>query len=758
MTTIGRRTLLAGAGTLIVAGRPAFGFALGPSKQPTLPFIDALIDKMTIEEKAGQLSIMASAIGGSAATALNPPANKANVSTQLADARGGRLSAIFNGQGADWHRRLQQEAVKSRLGIPMFFAGDVIHGARTVFPVPLGEAASFDPELARRTARVAATEAAAMGIDLTFAPMVDIARDQRWGRGVEAAGEDTLVGERFAAARVKGFQGDLLTADDAVSACAKHFAAYGAGEAGLDYNSVDISEHTLRETYFPPFQSAIAAGAASVMAAFNEINGVPATANHWLLSDVLRGDWDFRGLVISDYTADEELIAAGYANDGRDAAKKAILAGVDMSMESGLYLKHLPDLVKVGKVPMACVDEAVRRVLALKAKLGLFDDPFRRLTPGREQARILTPVSRDLAREAGQRSVVLLKNEGGLLPLKADGVESIALIGPFAAGPHDLIGPWNVYGDDAQATDFATGVRAAMRDPTRLSVTKGSDVEKPIAGGIAAAIAAARAADIVILAIGESQQMSGEAQSRTEIVLPEPQQRLAEAVAAVGKPVVVVLKNGRALALEGAVLKAPAILVGWFLGTETGHALADILFGKVCPSGRLPISFPYESGQEPYHYDHKPTGRPAPAGPRQPFKAQYRTARDAARFPFGHGLTYGKLLYSQLDLGGGKLFATGNFTVSARIRNQGDRAAEEVVQLYIRDRTAAITQPVRRLVDWQRIALAPGESRAVRFTIHRDDLLYLGPDLKMQVEPGLFDVWIAPSAESGLRGSFELLS
>jgi beta-glucosidase len=758
MTTIGRRTLLAGAGTLAMAGRPAFSFALGSFTQATAAFIEALIGKMTIEEKAGQLSIMASAIGGSGATALNPPADKAGVAAQLADARAGRVSAIFNGQGADWHRRLQQEAVKSRLGIPMFFAGDVIHGARTVFPVPLGEAASFDPELARRTARVAATEAAAMGIDLTFAPMVDIARDQRWGRGVEAAGEDVLVGRRFAAARVRGFQGDSLTADDAVSACAKHFAAYGAGEAGLDYNSVDISEHTLRETYFPPFRAAMGAGVASVMAAFNEINGVPATANHWLLSDVLRGEWDFRGLVISDYTGDEELIAAGYARDGRDAARKAIIAGVDMSMQSGLYRKHLPDLVKAGEVSMARVDEAVRRVLALKVKLGLFDDPFRRLVPGREQARILTPVSRDLAREAGQRSIVLLKNEGGLLPLKVDGTQKIALIGPFAAGPHDLIGPWNVYGDDAQAIDLATGLRAAMRDPTRLSVTMGSDVEKPIAGGVAAARAAAEAADIVILAVGESQQMSGEAQSRTEIVLPEPQQRLAEAVAVVGKPVVVVLKNGRGLALDGAALEAPAILVSWFLGSETGHALADILFGKVCPSGRLPISFPYESGQEPYHYDHKPTGRPAPRGPRQPFKAQYRTASDAARFPFGHGLTYGRVGYSELDIGGGNLAVSGSLTVSARIHNDGDRAAEEVVQLYIRDRTAAITQPVRRLIDWQRVALAPGGSSVVRFTIRRDDLLYLGPDLKKQIEPGLFDIWIAPSAETGLKGSFELLA
>ena len=756
MSVIGRRAFVAGAGAAGLAGR-AFGLAIGPSPSSAPGFVDALLAKMTIEEKAGQLSIMASAIGGQAATRLNPPGNGATVSRQLADARAGRLTGIFNGQGADWHRKLQTEAVKSRLGIPMLFAADVIHGFRTVFPVPLGEAASFDPDLARRTARAAAAEASSAGIALTFAPMVDIARDQRWGRGVEAAGEDVLVGRRFAEARVKGFQGDrALAADDALASCIKHFAAYGAGEAGLDYNSVDISEHTLRETYFPPFQAGIAAGAASLMPSFNEINGVPSSGNHWLLSEVLRGEWDYRGLVISDYTADEEMIAAGYAADGRDAAKKAILAGVDVSMQSGLYQKHLPDLVKAGEVPMARVDEAVRRVLTLKARLGLFDDPFNRLGAGREETRVLTPVTRDLARQAAQKSVVLLRNEGGLLPLDPNGTQKIALIGPHAAGPHDLIGPWNVYGDDAQATDLATGLRAAMRDPARLTVVKGSDVERAIPGGVEAAVAAARAADIVLLAIGESEEMSGEAQSRTEIVVPWPQMQLAEALAATGKPIVVILKNGRALALEGAVLAAPAILVTWFLGTETGPALANILFGKVCPSGRLPISFPYQSGQEPLHYDHKPTGRPAPEGPRQPYKAQYRTAPDGARFPFGHGLTYGKIEYGGLDMGGGKLAADGSLTVSAHIRNSGARAADEVVQLYVRQRVAGVTQPVRRLIDWQRVALAPGGSGEARFTIRREMLLHLGADLKPVAQPGLFDLWIAPSAETGLKGSFEL--
>jgi beta-glucosidase len=751
---IARRTLLAGISAL-AATRQVLGAVVAQAGTRATPaFIDGLIAKMTIDEKAGQLSIMASAIGGTAATALNPPTQKPAVAEQLADARAGRVSAIFNGQGSDWHRRLQEEAVKSRLGIPMFFAADVIHGFRTIFPVPLGEAASFDPEWGRRTARAAATEAAAAGIDLTFAPMVDVARDQRWGRGVEAAGEDMLLGRRFAEARVRGFQGPDLTRDDAVGACAKHFAAYGAGEAGLDYNSVDISQRTLREIYFPPFQAAVDAGVAAVMPSFNEINGVPSTGNRWLLADVLRDEWHFRGPTISDYTADAELVPAGFAVDGRDAARKAILSGVDMSMQSGLYRKYLPALVKSGDVPMARDDEAVRRVLMLKAALGLFDDPFRRLAPGREKARVLTPVTRDLARDVAQAAVVMLKNDDKLLPLKSAGPEKLALIGPFASGHHDLVGPWNVYGDDAQAVDLATGMRAALRDPTRLSVTPGSGVEVALPGGIAAAVAAAKASDIVILALGESQDMSGEAQSRTSITLPPPQRALVAAVAATGKPMVVVLKNGRALALDAATLHAQSILVSWFLGTEGGHALADILFGVVCPSGRLPVSFPFESGQEPYHYDHKPTGRPAPAGKRQAYKAQYRNAPNRARFPFGHGLTYSDIGYAKLDLGGGRMTAGGTLTVSADIHNAGDRAADEVVQLYVHPRVATVTQPVRRLIDWKRIQLAPGQTTTARFTITREMLARLGPDLKPMDLRGTYDLWIAPSAETGLGGSF----
>jgi beta-glucosidase len=752
---LSRRRFLAASGSLALLARTPLGWALGPSNVATPAFVDELIGRMTVEEKAGQLTLLGTALfGDSAGAAINPQV-EASIDGQLAAARAGQLTGIFNGGQVEWHQRMQRAALESRLKIPMIFAADVIHGFRTVFPVPMAEASSFEPELAERTARAAAVEATAAGLDWTFAPMVDIARDARWGRGVEGAGEDVLVGKRFAAARVRGFQGKSLSDRDAMLACAKHFAAYGAGEAGLDYNTVDVSERTLREVYLPPFKAAFDAGGLSTMAAFNELSGIPATGNAWLMSDVLRGEWNFRGLVVSDYTGDMEMIAHGYAADEKEAVRLAFLAGVDMSMQSGLYMKHLPALVVEGAVPVAKLDESVRRVLTIKAALGLFDDPFRRIAPApkeRQARREMVPAFRELARESARKSIVLLKNEGDLLPLKKS--QKIALIGPFASGPHDLVGPWTIFGKEEQAVDFATGLRNAG---AQVTVVEGSDIEKPLAGGIDAAVAAAQAADVVVLAIGEPTRFSGEAQSRTDLVVPEPQQALAEAVAKTGKPLVVVLKNGRALDLEGAVLNAPAIVVSWFLGTETGNALADVLFGAYGPSGRLPVSFPQSSGQSPYYYNHKPTGRPNPPGKQEEYKARFREMYNVSRFPFGHGLTYGRIEYGDLDLGGGKLGASGELAVSARIRNSGARAAEEVVQLYIRDRAASITRPVRELKDFRKIALKPGESKTVRFALRREDLLFIGRDNKPTVEPGTFDVWIAPSAEAeGVSGTFEL--
>src|SRR5436190_1189467 len=499
-TRISRRAALLGGGAIAAwLSSPARALLQAVGKAPTPALVTDLIARMTLEEKAGQLQLMASAWGGGAALALNPPAGNADFPKQVEEARRGQLTGVFNGNGATMARILQTAAAReSRLKIPLIFAADIIHGHRTIFPVPLAEVASFEPELARRTAEAAAFEAAGSGIDWTFSPMVDVARDQRWGRGVEGGGEDVLLGRLFAGARVRGFQGADLKSNERMLACIKHFAAYGAAEGGLDYNVVDISEARLREVYLQPYKAGFDAGALSAMASFNEINGVPATGNHWLQTDLLRGEWGFQGFVVSDYTGDEEMIAAGYAKDGREAARIAFLAGVDMSMQSGLYRQHLPNLVRSGEVPEAQINQSVRRVLAMKAMLGLFEDPFRRIDVRRESARSMLPKTRALAREAGRKAIVMLKNEGNLLPLPRSG-KTIALIGPFGSGQHDLVGPWVVYGDDAKSVDLATGIRSAFKG--KLIVAQGSGVEEPLAGGIEQAVAAVRKADVVILAI-----------------------------------------------------------------------------------------------------------------------------------------------------------------------------------------------------------------------------------------------------------------
>ena len=753
---ISRRAALLGGGAILAWKASPVRAALESfAHAPATATIEALISQMTIAEKAGQLTMLAAAWGSSGAPSLNPASKGQSFEAQLENVRAMRLTGVFNGNGAEMARRMQSAAMESRLRIPLIFAADVIHGFRTIFPIPLGEAASFDPSLAQRCARMAAVEATASGIDWTFAPMVDIARDQRWGRTMEGAGEDVLLGELMAAARVRGFQGHSLSSPDAMLSCAKHFAAYGAAEAGLDYNSVEISERGLREIYLPPFKAAFDAGAHSAMASFNEIDGVPSTANAWLMNDLLRGEWGFDGFVVSDFAGDAELVEHGFAADEREATRLAFMAGVDMSLQSGFYAKYLPGLIERGEVPLARLDQSVRRVLTMKARLGLFDDPFGRIDRKRETANVLTKPALALAREAARDAIVMLRNEGDLLPLRKDGLR-IAIIGPFATGPHHIDGNWVVYGDQGRAVDLAEGIKAAVADPAMVTISHGSGIEEPLLGGIEEALAAARAADVVILAVGEGERMSGEAQSRTEIVVPPPQQELAEAVAATGKPIVVLLKNGRALALNGAIASAPAILVTWFLGTQSGHAIADILFGDQSPSGRLPCSFPRASGQQPYYYAHKPTGRPNPPGELQPYKAHFRKIPNLALYPFGHGLTYGSIVYSDLKVSP-EMAWEGELALVATILNQGRRGVREVVQLYIHDRVASVTRPVRELKAFQKIDLAPGQSKKVAFSLRREQLAFIGLDNRPTVEPGDFDVWIAPSAEAeGLHASFEL--
>lgn len=718
--------------------------------------VEDVIARMTVEEKAGQLTIMPDLSRAGEFANANPGQKKARTDT-LDEIRAGGLGGLFNGVGAEGARRLQKIAVEeSRLKIPLIFGADIIHGYKTVFPIPLGETASFEPDLAQRTARAAAIEGSSAGLHWTFAPMVDVARDQRWGRVAEGAGEDVHLGCVFAAARVRGFQGKSLRDHDSMLACPKHFAAYGAVAGGMDYASADIPEHTLREVHLPPFVAAFEAGALTTMSAFNDVAGVPASASRHLMTDILRTEWGFEGFVVSDYTADEELIAHGYAADAPDATQKALWAGVDMSMASRFYRLHVPRLVASGRLPIAVVDEAVRRVLRVKARIGLFDDPYRSLDPRREAKVTGTPAMRALAREAGRKSIVLLKNEGGLLPLSKD--KRFALIGPFGPDVDNVFGPWAWLGGNDRRISFEAGLRAALPDPSRLTVVEGSKVEEPIPGGIEAAVAAAREADVVLLAIGEAQNMSGEAQSRTQIVVPAPQQALAEAVAEIGKPVVVLLRHGRALALHGAVENASAILATWFLGSEAGNALADVLFGDHAPSARLPVSFPHDSGQQPYFYNHRPGGRPQLTPDPVEYKSRYREVRHEAAYPFGFGLTYTRFEYGPVELSGDRLPWTGALTARCRVANSGDREGEEVVQLYLRDRVASVTRPVRELKDFRKLRLRPGESAVVEFEITRTDLEFVAADLQRRAEPGTFDLWIAPHAQAGEPKRFELLA
>ncbi|WP_448099821.1 glycoside hydrolase family 3 N-terminal domain-containing protein [Luteibacter jiangsuensis] len=716
--------------------------------------IEDLISRMTLDEKVGQLGVFADAVRPFAPD-INPEVNARGAADVLEQVRAGRVGALFNGVGATEGREAQRVAVEeSRLGIPLLFGADVIHGMRTVFPIPLAEASSFEPDLAERTARATAIEATAAGVHWTFAPAVDIARDQRWGRVAEGAGEDVVLGSAFAAARVRGFQGPDLTAEDSLLATPKHFAAYGAVAAGMEYNTVDISPQTLRDVHLPLFKAALDAGALTFMSAFNDINGVPASANRELMTDILRGEWGFRGLVVSDYTADMELIAHGFAEDERDATRLAFLAGVDMSMQSGFYAAHLPALVESGAVLMHVLDEGVRRVLTVKEAIGLFDNPYRSLDPAVEADGSHDADHAALARDAARRSIVLLKNEG-VLPLRKSG-QKIALIGPFGADTENLEGCWTLFGDAARHVTIERGLRDALADASALEVVAGSGLEAPLEGGIEAAVAAARRADVVLLAIGEPQNYSGEAQSRTQIVVPAAQQALAEAVAATGKPVVVLLKNGRALALSGAVRGAGAILVTWFLGSQTGPAIADVLFGDYNPSGRLPVSFPQDSGQQPYFYNHPRTGRPELADQPPAFKARYREVTFEPLYPFGHGLSYTRFTYSAP-----RVAATVGWdetiVVSANVTNTGDIAGEEVVQLYIHDRVASRVRPVRELKAFRKILLAPGASEDVAFELTRADLAFTHRDGRtFEAEPGEFLVWVAGSSATGDAASFTL--
>jgi beta-glucosidase len=711
-------------------------------------FLEDLLGRMTLEEKVGQLSLYSADVKLGGAESVNPPLSFEAPRDRFDDVRAGRVTGFFNGYGEAYIRGLQRMAVEeSRLGIPLIFGADVIHGFLTAFPVPLAEAASFEPDLAERIAATAAAEAASQGLHWTFAPGADLCRDARWGRVVESYGEDALVASRFAAARVRGFQGPDLSDPRRLMATVKHFAAYGAAEAGLDYNTAEISRPTLIDHYLPPYRAAVQAGAGAVMTAFNDVDGVPASANRELLTEVLRDAWGFEGFVVSDYNSDAETVAHGLAETPREAARLCFAAGLDMCMQSGLYAEHLPGLVAEGRVEAAAVDRAVLRVLRAKQALGLFDDPYRGLGLAFDPA-----PARALAREAARRCPVLLKNDQGLLPLRP-GLR-LALIGPFAREHSHLNGAWAIFAANGASVNLEEGFAAAL-GPGGLVVEPGSGIAEPIAGGLDAAVAAARAADVVLLAVGEGQHMSGESRSRSDIGLPAAQLDLARAMKQAGRPVVTLLRTGRPLAVPELAELSDALLVTWFLGAETGHAVADLVLGRAAPSGRLPMSFPRTVGQVPIYYARKATGRP-PREPPGPFTARYLDVDPTPLYPFGHGLTYGHIAYGPTQLSGAELAWDETLTVSCEISESAGVAAEEVVQLYVRDLAASRVRPVRELKAFRKVAIAAGARAAVTFELRAADLGFADGVTGWTIEPGAFEVWIAPDAEAGEPASFVL--
>jgi beta-glucosidase len=725
--------------------------------------ITKLLGEMTLEEKIGQLVHFADSSTG-------PGAPHPDYREQVAQ---GSVGSLENITGAAETNALQKLAMeKSRLHIPLVFALDVIHGYRTIFPVPLAMASTWDPSIVERASRIAAKEATSEGIRWTYSPMVDIARDARWGRIVEGAGEDPYLGSAMAAAYVRGYQGTRLDDPRSMLACVKHFVGYGAAEGGRDYNSVELSDRTLRQVYLPPFHAAIQAGAGSVMSAFNSINGVPATSNSFTLTHILRDEWGFKGVVISDYGAIRETIAHGTALDGRTAARKALFAGVDIDHESNLFSRYMPELLRSGELPQEKIDEAVRRVLRIKFALGLFDRPYT-FEPARGGRTRPDAADIEFARAVAERSFVLLKNVSSngrtTLPLDPK-TRTIALIGPLADSASDMLGCWRARGDTADVVTLRAALTSRMTQTAgHVLYAAGTKILTKDDTGFEEAVAMAKQADIVLMAVGEdSLWMSGEAASRAHLGLPGNQQQLLEAVAAAGKPIVLIVFSGRPLALDWAANHVPAILQAWFPGLQAGPALVRVLFGDVNPSGKLTVSIPRSVGQEPLYYDALNTGRPAdgvdltrpPTDNREKYHTRYVDEQNTALFPFGYGLSYTTFSYSPLELSTTKLSADAlnhaaeALHVSTTVKNSGTRAGDEVVEMYLRIRGTSIALPVRELEGFRKITLAPGESQQVDFTIGRNELAFWNIDMQELVEPASATVWIGPNSAEGQSADF----
>ena len=754
------------------------GIAHAASARPSLSNpnserkIEALLQKMTLEEKVGQL------VQYSAGQPTGPGTGRTDYASMI---RKGEVGALFNITTARDVNTYQHIAVEqSRLHIPLLFGLDVIHGFRTEFPIPLGLASTWDPQLVEQTARVAAREASASGIRWAFSPMVDIARDARWGRIAESSGEDPYLGSALASAYVRGYQGTSLAAADSIAACPKHFVGYGAAESGRDYNSVELSERTLRQFYLPPFYAAIDAGAATLMSAFNSLNGVPASANPFTLRQILRKEWSFQGIVDSDWTSIAELIAHGIANDGATAARKAFLGGVDMDMASSLYHDHLAQLVRSGEVPVTVVNEAVRRVLRVKFALGLFEHPY--TDESKEAAAMLQPESLTLARTAAEQSFVLLKNAAApgsspILPLSME-TKTIALIGPLADDQSNMLGSWTAQGRAVDAVTLRTTLTQKL-GVDRLRYAKGTEIIGGSDDQMAEAVRTAEQADVVILALGEdAPEMTGEAASRAHLGLPGRQQQLLEKIVAAGKPIVLLLFSGRPLTLPWAFEHVPAVVAAWFPGVQAGPALARTLFGEVNPSGKVVVSWPRAVGQEPLYYNALSTGRPAgnidltqpPKVGDDKFVSRYIDIPNSPQFPFGYGLSYSNYQYGQprlskdhlsagvLNAGlraGGQAFSAA-VEVSADVTNNGTRTGVETVQLYVRLQGTSVALPVRTLSGFQRVTLAPGETKKVTFTVAPDTFAFWNDQNKFAVEPARATIWVSPDSSSGSGATLQI--
>jgi beta-glucosidase len=705
--------------------------------------VDSLLRLMSLEEKIGQLTLYTSDYD------VTGPSIREHYKE---DIRNGKVGAIFNAYGADYTRKLQEIAVKeTRLGIPLLFGYDVVHGHKTIFPIPLGEAASWDLQAMSRSARIAAKEASANGLHWTFAPMCDISRDPRWGRVAEGSGEDTYLGAKIAAARVNGFQGNGIGHVDAVLACVKHFAAYGAVQAGRDYNTVDMSDRMLREVYLPPYKAAIDAGAATVMTSFNEYDGMPATGSKFLMTEILRNEWHFTGFVVTDYTSIMEMIPHGAAEDTAAAAILSLEAGVDMDMQAGFYQAALPAAVKEGKIKEYIVDEAVRRILRKKFELGLFKDPYRFSNVDREKKTIITAEHLDAARDVARKSFVLLKNHQEILPLKKS--MRIALIGPLANVSREMIGSWSAAGDGEKAISVFQGIRTFAPNVT-LGYAKGCNINDDSTQYFAEALRLAKQSDVVVMALGESAMMSGEAASRASLNLPGAQQKLFDEIKKTGKRIVVVLFSGRPLTIQGLEKNADAILEVWFPGTQAGHAIADVLFGDYNPSGKLPMTFPRSVGQIPIFYSMKNTGRPM--DPKNKYSSKYLDEANDPLYPFGYGLSYTTFSYSDVKLSAQQISEQDTLVVTCQVSNAGMREGEEVVQLYIRDWTGSVTRPVKELKGFQKIMLKAKESRNVVFKLSSKDLAFYRRDMTFGTEPGKFDVYVGSNSRDVKQATFIL--